>query len=107
MYTGNLFKQTIFRTIKTASSTNQTNLCNNIRVPSVKINTTALHSMTNDIKSLQQSNRSPPSENHKTYIPSLNSDDESLETAIPYIRVWKKKKKKAKERNEIFKPNFI
>ena len=98
MYTGNLFKQTIFRTIKTASSTNQTNLCNNIRVPSVKINTTALHSMTNDIKSLQQTNRSPPSENHKTYIPSLNSDDESLETAIPYIRVWKKKKKKKKKK---------
>lgn len=87
MCTANLFKQTIIRTIKTTSVTNKNNLGNNIRIPSVKINTTASHTMTNDIKSLQRSKRSTSNEDHKTYVPSLSSDDESLETAIPYIRI--------------------
>ena len=94
MYSRILFKQTVIRTIKTTSAKSKTNLGNNIRIPSVKINTTMSHSITNDIKSLQQSRSTQLNQNRKSHIPSLSSDDESLETVIPYIRVWGKETKK-------------
>lgn len=87
MHLKTLFKQSTIRTIKTTSTASKTNVGNNIRIPSVKINTTMSHSITNDIKSLQKSRSSRLSQNHKSHTPSLSSDDESLETVIPYIRV--------------------
>lgn len=101
MYSRILFKQTVIRTIKTTSAKSKTNLGNNIRIPSVKINTTMSHSITNDIKSLQQSRSTQLNQNRKSHIPSLSSDDESLETVIPYIRVWGKETKKKKKQNNI------
>ncbi|KAG0662480.1 hypothetical protein C6P44_002271 [Monosporozyma unispora] len=77
--------RTTIRTIKTTSATSKTNLGNNIRIPSVKINTTMSHTMTNDIKSLQQSNTNRL--NKSKYSPRLSSDDETLETVTSYLRV--------------------
>lgn len=82
-----ILKQTL-RSLNTTTSA-KTNIINkNIRIPSVKINTTVSHELTNDIKSLQQSNKRRSSgSSSKNYIPSLSSDNDTLETASSYLRV--------------------
>lgn len=84
-----LLKQAI-RTIKTTSTKSKTNIGNtnsssSIRFPSVKVNTTTSHTMTNDIKLSAQSNGANKRKTKR--FPSVSSDNDALETVTPYLRV--------------------
>lgn len=84
-----LLKQAI-RTIKTTSAKSKTNIGNahsSVRFPSVKVNTTMSHTMTNDIKLAAQPSSGGALRKKTKHIPTVSSDNDTVETASPYLRV--------------------